>query len=97
MINRLPDGTGGSPNANFMNTVLDDKAVAFVQSQSGPVTNTSFKPGSPLSGFDDKTGNGTWTLKVIDQEPFDAGTITGWFLTITPKTLACAAYTPSRL
>ena len=96
LVNRIPNGTGGNGNDNFTNTVLDDEAVASIQAQSGPVTNASFKPADPLSGFDAKTSNGTWTLKVIDQASMDTGMINAWSLTIAPRTVSCAAFTPQQ-
>ncbi len=92
MINRLTNGTGGNPNDNFTNTILDDEAVNPIQSQTGLVTNASFRPANPLSGFDNKAGNGTWTLKIIDEAAVDVGTITAWSLTITPTTFTCTPF-----
>ncbi|MDE2180274.1 MAG: M36 family metallopeptidase [candidate division NC10 bacterium] len=89
MINRI-DG-GMNANDNFTNTVLDDEAANPIQSQTGPVTNASFRPANPLSGFDNKAGNGTWTLKIIDEAALDTGTITAWSLTITPNTFTCTS------
>lgn len=94
MINRIPNGTGNNFNSNFTNTILDDEAVNLIQSQTGFVTNASFKPANPLSGFDGKAGNGTWTLKIIDQAAIDVGTITSWSLTITSTTFTCTPFTP---
>lgn len=93
MINRLANGTGNNSNDNFTNTILDDEAANLIQSQTGLVTNSSFRPANPLSGFDNKAGNGTWTLKIIDEASVDTGTITAWSLTITPTTFTC---TPSQ-
>ncbi|MDD5558661.1 proprotein convertase P-domain-containing protein [Candidatus Methylomirabilis sp.] len=86
MINRPPNGTGSNGNDNFTNTVLDDEATNSIQSQTGSVTNASFRPANPLSGFANKAGNGTWTLKIIDAASVDTGTITAWSLTIAPIT-----------
>jgi len=96
MINRLPNGTGTNANSNFTNTILDDEAVNSIQPQAGFVTNASFKPATPLSGFDGKVGNGTWALKIVDQAALDVGTITAWSLTLTPQGLSCSAYTPQQ-
>ena len=66
----------------------------LIQAQSGVVTNASFKPANPLSGFDGKAGNGIWTLRILDQAGVDIGIITAWSLTITPVTFTCVPLTP---
>src|SRR3989475_1639650 len=96
MVNMIPDGTDDNASADFLNTVLDDEAAASIQSQSGSVTNASFRPAYPLSGFDGKAGNGTWTLKVMDLSTEDVGTINAWSLTIAPLMSSCAAFTPQQ-
>jgi len=96
MVNMIPDGTDNNDSHDFLNTVLDDEAVASIQSQSGPVTNASFRPAYPLAGFDGKAGNGTWTLKVMDLSTEDVGTLNAWSLTIAPLTSSCAAFTPQQ-
>jgi subtilisin-like proprotein convertase family protein len=94
LVDRIPNGTGNNSSNNFTNAVLDDEAVASIQSQSGPVTNASFRPAGPLSAFDGKPGGGAWRLRVIDQVPADVGTINAWSLTIAPATFSCEAFTP---
>src|SRR5439155_18481930 len=81
-------------NNNFTNTVLDDEAVTSIQSQTGPVANARFAPANPLSGFDNRTGNGIWTLRILDQASGDVGTINAWSLTIAPARFSCVAFTP---
>jgi subtilisin-like proprotein convertase family protein len=94
LVNRIPGGTGNNANDNFANTVLDDEAAVSIESQGGPVANASFRPARPLSGFDNKTGNGEWTLRIVDQGPGDVGTINAWSLTLVPTTFSCEAFTP---
>src|SRR2546427_9074625 len=96
MVNMIPDGTDDNASADFLNTVLDDEAGASIQSQSGPVTNASFRPAYPLSGFDGKAGNGTWTLRVMDLSIGDFGSVNAWSLTIAPLMSSCAAFTPQQ-
>src|SRR2546425_7467839 len=96
MVNMIPDGTDVNASADFLNTVLDDEAAASIQSQSGSVTNASFRPAYPLSGFDGKAGNGVWTLRVMDLSTEDVGTLNAWSLTIAPLTSSCAAFTPQQ-
>src|SRR3989441_3846603 len=96
MVNMIPDGTDTNASPDFLNTLLDDEAAASIQSQSGPVTNASFRPAYPLAGFDGKAGNGTWTLKVMDLSIGDFGTINAWSLTIAPLMSSCAAFSPQQ-
>lgn len=39
--------------------------------------------GTSMSDFDGEDPNGSWSLWVVDDSPLDAGSITGWTLTIT--------------
>jgi subtilisin-like proprotein convertase family protein len=89
MVNRLPHGEGSNDSDNFSNTILDDAAATSIQSQSVSVANATFKPANPLSGFNGKVGNGTWTLKVADGGPSDTGTVVGWSITIAPAPTGC--------
>ncbi|MBP7149089.1 MAG: proprotein convertase P-domain-containing protein [Acidobacteria bacterium] len=72
----------GSSGDNFVDTVFDDSAVTPISSGSAPFTG-SFKPESPLAGFNGIPANGTWTLHVVDNAGGDTGTLTGWTLEIT--------------
>ncbi len=84
-----PDGTmvnlfsnvGGSSD-NFTNTVFDDEAGTAINSGTGPFTG-SFRPAQPLSAFDGKGLNGTWTLRIQDTAGGDVGTLQNWALLIT--------------
>lgn len=82
----------GNPATNFgcaydnIVATLGDEALLPVENQCNqtiPSINGSFKPNNPLSLFDGGQSNGTWTLKVIDNDPYsDAGTLNSWGLQI---------------
>jgi subtilisin-like proprotein convertase family protein len=93
LISLLANFTATNSNDHFINTVLDDEAFDSIQPQNGSVSNESFKPENPLSAFDDRAGNGIWTLKIIDAIPGDLGSIHSWSLTFTPVTFNCAPFT----
>ena len=65
---------------------LGDEALLPVEDQcstSQPSINGSFKPNNPLTLFDGTQSNGTWSLKVIDNDPYsDGGTLNSWSLQI---------------
>lgn len=77
----LANQIGGSGD-NFVNTVFDDEASVAIASGTAPFTG-SFRPSQPLSGFDNLTGNGTWTLQIEDLAGGDTGTLLNWELTIS--------------
>ncbi len=70
----------GSGGDNFTNTVFDDQATTPIASGTAPFTG-SFRPDQPLSGFEGKNTQGTWTLKVVDAAGVDTGTIDRFQLT----------------
>ncbi len=74
----------GSSGDNFTNTVFDDEAATAISTGAAPF-NGSFRPEAPLSAFDGKSANGTWTLKVVDVASDDTGTINAWGLTHSPR------------
>ena len=98
-----PDGTivvltnrpGGPANSgdNFTNTVFDDEAPGTIAAGTPPYTG-SFRPEQPLSAFDGKSQQGTWTLKVSDLGPADVGTLTGWGTTTTQAVCATSSNVP---
>ncbi len=65
---------------------LGDEAMMMVENQcvnGKPTVNGAFKPNELLSLFDGGQSNGTWLLKVIDNDPYsDAGSLNGWSLQI---------------
>jgi subtilisin-like proprotein convertase family protein len=83
---RAPDGSAiplvvrrGSSGDNFVDTDLDDEASTAISAGSAPFTG-SFRPEQPLSTFDGKNANGTWTLTVVDDAGTDLGTLSSWRL-----------------
>lgn len=72
---------GGSSD-NFNNTTLDDEATTSITAGIAPF-NGSFKPEGLLSALDGEDGNGTWQLKIIDDEGGFVGTLNSWSLNIT--------------
>jgi subtilisin family serine protease len=71
---------GGSAD-NFTRTTLDDEASTAINQGTAPFTGT-FRPMSPLSGFDGQGAAGTWTLEVVDNASADQGTLNSWSLQI---------------
>jgi subtilisin-like proprotein convertase family protein len=65
---------------DFTNTVLDDEAGESILQGAPPFTG-AYRPLEPLSAMDGEAMNGTWTLVVRDQYPFDEGTLIDWGLT----------------
>ncbi len=87
LVNR-PGGITNDGN-NFCNSVLDDSAPFFIQNitfLNAPFTGT-FKPANPLSAFDGKMGNGTWTLSVSDVAALDTGNVRAFSLSF--RTFLC--------
>ena len=91
-----PDGTtvnlanrpGGRNNGdnNLADTVFDDEAATPIGAAGteGPYTG-SFRPqADQLSRLDGKQQQGTWTLRVVDLDSQDSGSLTAWRLTISP-------------
>ena len=79
----LMDRPGGVSNSgdNFVNTVLDDSAMAPIAGiGTGGSYTSSFKPDQPLSTFDGEPQGGVWTLTVSDNANLDTGTINSWSL-----------------
>jgi subtilisin-like proprotein convertase family protein len=83
-----PDGTQvelftdvGRDTNNFKGTILDDEASKSIKDGSGPFTG-SFKPEKKLSKLDGKDAQGTWKLKVEDDQTVDVGTLKSWGLVI---------------
>jgi subtilisin-like proprotein convertase family protein len=92
-----PDGTtveltsdngGGANNYGTScgaRTVFDDTAAASITAGVAPFVGT-FRPEQALSAFAGKSGaavNGTWRLRITDDEGVDVGTLQCWTLTIT--------------
>jgi subtilisin-like proprotein convertase family protein len=94
-----PDGTqvqlfarNGGSGDNLTNTVFSDAAATPISSGSAPFTGT-FRPTQPLSTFNGKPANGTWTLRLVDAASGDYGTLNNWSITygsVEPNVLTAA-------
>ncbi len=72
----------GGSGSNFVNTTLDDDAVAAIAGAGAPFTGV-FRPEGTLSDYTTETSIGTWTLTITDDTPGNAGTLDTWHLFIT--------------
>lgn len=72
---------GGTGN-NFTNTTLDDDAATSITAGAAPFTGT-FRPEGSLATFNGLNPNGTWALRITDDELILFGTLNSWSLTIT--------------
>ena len=73
-------------NNNF-NVVLSDGAAVFtcVADMTG-----TFSPSSPLSAFNGKPANGTWTMLVSDNAGVDTGSLNSWAIEVCTQTAVLA-------
>ena len=87
----------GSTGANFgsgandcsgTHTVFDDSAATAISAGTAPFAG-SFKPETPLSGFNGLSVAGTWTLHAADTAAVDSGTIGCVQLEITRQRFVC--------
>ncbi|MDC0934849.1 SdrD B-like domain-containing protein [Pirellulales bacterium] len=69
---------------NLTDTLIDDEAIATINTGTAPYTG-SFQPtgGPSLSAFDGETPNGTWELIVVDNASTDVGTLDDWSIEFT--------------
>jgi subtilisin-like proprotein convertase family protein len=81
----VPASTYGC-SGDDIDATLDDEAAASVENQCAggtPTISGTFSPNNALSTFDGQSGNGTWTLQVIDNyTSADAGTLNGWSIEV---------------
>jgi subtilisin-like proprotein convertase family protein len=80
-------GTGAN-DCSGTHTVFDDSAATAISAGTAPFAG-SFKPESPLSGFNGLSVNGTWTLHAADTAAVDSGIIGCVQLEITRQRFAC--------
>lgn len=102
-----PDSGSYAPTDNFRNRETVTALPATKARPTGParVVPTGYLPspapadaptGSALSIFNGSSGNGTWSLYVLDDYAEDSGTITnGWSLDITAAAAAPAKTVPT--
>jgi serine protease len=84
-----PDGTTitlsnhrGGAGDNFLGTVFDDQATRSIASGVAPFTG-SYRPDGSLGIVNGMSPNGTWSLRVMDDDFFDVGTLVSWSLAFT--------------
>lgn len=76
----LTSGQGGADD-NYTNTCFNVYATQSVTQAWAPFSGT-YKPMGQMGRVNNgQNGNGTWTLRVIDTYPADAGTMISWSLT----------------
>ena len=80
----------GSNNDNYTNTVFDDSGATFIFNGSAPFSGT-FRPEVPLSILNGELANGTWTLRVTDDEGGIVGTLNSWSVQVTSQQFDFAA------
>jgi subtilisin-like proprotein convertase family protein len=78
----------GGAGANFAHTRLDDEATTPVSVGTAPFAGT-YRPESPLFAADGIGTAGVWTLKAVDTQSTDTGTIDGWSLAFTVPPGVC--------
>ncbi|HEX8563776.1 MAG TPA: zinc-dependent metalloprotease family protein [Flavobacterium sp.] len=74
-------------NDNF-NVTVSDGSPAYT---CGANMTGTFAPSSPLSAFNGKAANGTWTLLTADFYNGDTGSINSWGITVCTQTATLAA------
>ena len=74
----------GSSTDNFTNTLLDSTCPTTIASGSGPFTGC-FSPEASFAIYNGQSGNGAWTLKVVDSAAQDTGTLASWALDVTAR------------
>lgn len=99
-----PDGTtasmvmgmGGSDD-NYTNTCFNPFAAQSITAGTAPFTGT-FRPMGEIGRVNNgQNGNGTWTLRVIDTYPADAGTVFSFSLTFGNNPAPYTAFTDSNI
>ena len=72
----LSNRRGGGGN-NLCNTRFEDSAATPISSivAAGNPWTGSFRPETPMSAFNGQTGNGVWTVRVVDAAGSDIGSI----------------------
>jgi len=76
----LVDNRGGG-DEDFIDTVFDDEASDPISAGSAPFSG-NFQPEEALSAFDGELQQGTYTLRIFDQEEEDVGTLEAWGIDI---------------
>ncbi len=71
----------GSDGNNYTNTVFDNEANSPLSSGIAPFTGT-YRPQGDLTRFNGEESYGNWTLKVVDSEVEDLGSLLSWSIEI---------------
>lgn len=72
----------GGPDDNLVDTEFNDAANVPIEQGHAPFTGR-FRPAEPLSGFNEGSGTGTWTLWLYDNFPsLDDGVLQSFVLTL---------------
>ncbi|MEE8483767.1 MAG: proprotein convertase P-domain-containing protein, partial [Nitrospinota bacterium] len=72
----------GSRGDHYTSTVFSDSAITLITAASAPFTGT-YQPEGSLSDFNSENINGTWTLRITDDTPQNAGILVSWYISIT--------------
>ncbi len=87
LLNAPLNGSGSCSRDN-VNVVFDDEGSAGAANNTCLTTGTfaitgNRTPVQPLNAFDTLTGNGVWTLRVIDTFGLDVGVLRNWSLQLS--------------
>ena len=77
---------GGSGDG-FLGTVFDDEATRHISEGVAPF-NGSFRPETPLAGFDGLDARGVWTLVIDDVSLGNGGRLNNWSLVVSGTPVA---------
>lgn len=99
-----PDGTTvnlfsgvGGDGDNFTDTCLNQSAATSINVASPPFSGI-FKPQETIGNCNnEQSGNGTWTLRIVDTYPQDEGTVNNWSITFGPNAAVPFVFTSSNL
>jgi subtilisin-like proprotein convertase family protein len=73
----------GAQNCSGTFSELDDSATQFISPDGVAPFVGTFRPELALARFQGKAAGGTWSLRIIDDEPPDSGTLFCWQLEVT--------------
>ncbi|WP_293889869.1 reprolysin-like metallopeptidase [Flavobacterium sp.] len=89
-VTQVPVWNRACAGNNNFNVTLNDGSPAFtcVASMTG-----TFAPSSPLSAFNGRQSNGTWSLLVADYYNVDTGTLNSWSIQVCADTFTLSTPT----
>jgi subtilisin-like proprotein convertase family protein len=92
----LASGLGGSDD-NYAATCFNQFAPQSIITGSAPFTGT-YRPQETLGNMNNgQPGDGTWTLRILDMYPQDAGTVNSWSITFDTGAAAPFVFVSSNL